>query len=180
MTDARPTGAALRLASAIDAVNEAVGRVLLWCLIVMALIQAALVAARYLFAAPAILGLPTLWWQELTIYLFGACAVLGLGYGLRHAVHVRIDILYGPLGPRSRAWVDLIGALVLLLPLAGLLVWSSWSNVLGAWASLEGSTETSGLPLRFLLKTFIPAGAALLALQGAAEALRALAVLARR
>lgn len=176
-TEAPLAGVAGGVVRAIDRVNEAIGRVLAAGLILMAVLQLTLVGARYLFAAPTILGLPTLWWQEVVIYLFGASATLALGYGLRHGAHVRIDLIYGGLGPRGKAWVDLFGAALLLTPLCVLIVWSSWSGVAVAWATLEGSTETSGLPLRFLLKTCVPAGAALLALQGLAQAIRSLAVI---
>ncbi len=179
-TAADPRSAVDLLLRAVDKINEAVGRVLGVCLIAMALIQFMLVGARYLFAAPALLGLPTLWWQEVVVYLFGLSATLGLGYGLRHGAHVRIDLIYGGLSERGKAWINVAGAALLLLPLSTLIVWASWSGVAMAWSTLEGSSETSGLPLRFLLKTAIPLGAVLLGLQGIAQMLRALSVITAR
>ena len=79
--------------------------------------------------------------------------------------------------PRAKALVDLLGALLLLLPFALAHRWLALPYVARSWAILERSRETSGLPLVFLLKTLIPLFALLLALQGVAQAIRAVAVL---
>jgi TRAP-type mannitol/chloroaromatic compound transport system permease small subunit len=76
-----------------------------------------------------------------------------------------------------KAWVDLLGALLLLLPFCFAVIWFSWPYVTRSWAILERSRETSGLPLVFALKTLIPAFAALLALQGVAQAIKSIAML---
>jgi TRAP-type mannitol/chloroaromatic compound transport system permease small subunit len=90
---------------------------------------------------------------------------------------VRVDVFYSTASPRTKALVDLCGALFLLLPFAIALLWFSLPYVARSWAILERSPETSGLPLVFLLKTLIPAFALLLALQGIAQAARAAALL---
>ena len=77
--------------------------------------------------------------------------------------------------PRRRALIDLCGALLLLLPFMLVLLWFALPYVARSWAILERSRETSGLPLVFLLKTLIPLFAVLMALQGVAQAIRALA-----
>jgi TRAP-type mannitol/chloroaromatic compound transport system permease small subunit len=87
--------------------------------------------------------------------------------------HVRVDIFYADASPRSRAVVDLLGAIVLLLPFCGVLAWFALPYVERSWAILERSREASGLPLVFLLKTLIPVFAVLLGLQGIAQAIRA-------
>jgi TRAP-type mannitol/chloroaromatic compound transport system permease small subunit len=92
---------------------------------------------------------------------------------------VRVDIFYADASPRTRAIVDLVGALLLLMPFVAVLAWLSLPYVARSWAILERSRETSGLPLVFLLKTLIPLFSALLALQGLAQAARAWLVLAR-
>jgi TRAP-type mannitol/chloroaromatic compound transport system permease small subunit len=97
---------------------------------------------------------------------------------LQRGGHVRVDIFYAGASPRTRAIVDLLGALVLLLPFVGVLAWFSLPYVARSWAILERSRESSGLPLVFLLKTLIPAFALLLGLQGIAQAARAWLVLA--
>jgi TRAP-type mannitol/chloroaromatic compound transport system permease small subunit len=93
---------------------------------------------------------------------------------------VRVDIFYRDASPRTRAQIDLVGALVFLLPMAGLLLWISLPYAARSWAILERSKETAGIPAVFLLKTAIPLFAALLILQGIAQILRAAAALRAR
>jgi TRAP-type mannitol/chloroaromatic compound transport system permease small subunit len=89
--------------------------------------------------------------------------------------HVRVDIIYRHLPARRRALIDLLGALFLLLPVCGFLLWISWDYVATAWSLREGSRETGGLPYVYLLKTLIPIAAGLLILQGISQALGSLA-----
>ena len=90
---------------------------------------------------------------------------------------MRVDIFYASASPRRKAIVDLCGALVLLIPFAAAILYFSWPYVARSWAIMEGSREASGLPLVFVLKTLIPVFAVMLILQGAAQAIRAVAVL---
>ena len=80
----------------------------------------------------------------------------------------------------AKAKIDLTGSVLLLLPFALVLVWLSVPYAERSWSILERSQETSGLPLVFVLKTLIPLFAAMMALQGVAQAIRALAVLRAR
>ena len=104
--------------------------------------------------------------------------MLAAAWTLQQGGHVRVDIFYAGASPRARAWVDLLGALVLLLPFVGVLAWFALPFVARSWAILERSPEASGLPLVFLLKTLVPLYALLLAAQGIAQAARAWVVLA--
>jgi TRAP-type mannitol/chloroaromatic compound transport system permease small subunit len=92
---------------------------------------------------------------------------------------VRVDIFYAEASARTRAWIDLAGAVLLLLPFALVLIWLSVPYAARSWAILERSQESSGLPLVFVLKTLIPLFAALMALQGIAQAIRAADALTR-
>jgi TRAP-type mannitol/chloroaromatic compound transport system permease small subunit len=92
---------------------------------------------------------------------------------------VRVDIFYADASARTKALIDLVGALVLLLPFMIVLIWLSVPYAARSWSILERSQEASGLPLVFLLKTLIPLFALLMALQGIAQAIRAAAVLVR-
>ncbi|MGA9082837.1 MAG: TRAP transporter small permease subunit, partial [Pseudolabrys sp.] len=91
----------------------------------------------------------------------------------------RVDIFYADASARSKALVELIGALLLLLPFMLVLIWLSVPYAARSWAILEHSQETSGLPIIFALKTLIPLFALLMALQGVAQAIRAAATLSR-
>jgi TRAP-type mannitol/chloroaromatic compound transport system permease small subunit len=98
---------------------------------------------------------------------------------LRGEGHVRVDIFYAEASKRTRALIDLAGAILLLLPFMLVLLWLSVPYAARSWAILEHSQEASGLPLVFVLRTLIPAFAVLMALQGMAQAIRAAMVLAR-
>lgn len=158
----------LAFAAGVDALNERVGRALAWLVLAVTLVSAGNAMLRYGF------NLSSNAWLEIQWYLFGALVLLGAGYTLKHNGHVRIDVVYGRLGARGRAWVDLFGGLVFLLPLAGLMVW------LGArffWAGLgDVSGDAGGLP-RWPVKLLIPLGFFLLWLQGVAECIRRVAQL---
>jgi TRAP-type mannitol/chloroaromatic compound transport system permease small subunit len=160
------------LADRIDRLSAAVGRAAMWCLLFMLLAELALVLMRY------VLGVGSIWLQESILYAHGALFMLAAAWTLSVDGHVRVDIFYADASARGKAIVDLLGALLLLLPFALVLLVLSSPYVARAWAILEGSRETSGLPAVFLLKTLIPLFAALLALQGLAQAIRAALALA--
>jgi TRAP-type mannitol/chloroaromatic compound transport system permease small subunit len=114
------------------------------------------------------------------IYAHAALFLLAAAWTLQLGGHVRVDIFYADARPRTKAWIDLIGALALLFPVMLVLLWLSWPYAARSWAVLERSQEASGLPLVFVLKSFIPAFAVLMALQGVAQVARAAIVLRRR
>ena len=161
------------LADRIDRLTTGIGRTVAWLVLVVVLLQFALVVARYLF------GLGSIWASEAVIYGHATLFMLAAAWTLRAGGHVRVDVFYAEATPRTRAKIDLVGALLLLLPFALVLVWLSLPYAGRSWAILERSQESSGLPLVFLLKTLIPLFAVLMALQGMAQAIRAIQALAR-
>jgi TRAP-type mannitol/chloroaromatic compound transport system permease small subunit len=160
----------LALARAIDALTERVGRVVIWLVLAATLISAGNALARYA------LGESSNAWLEIQWYLFGAMFLLGAGYTLKHNGHVRIDIFYNRLTPRGQAWIDLAGGLLFLLPMALLLAWLAWPMFVDAWTTHEMSPDAGGL-VRWPVKLLLPAGFALLALQGVAEVIKRIGVL---
>ena len=164
-------GRAIRL---IDAFNYRLGRIIMWLAALMALVQFLVVIMRYVFAVGSIPLQESIW------YMHGMLFMLGAGFALMVDGHVRVDIWYREAPPRTKAWIDLLGTFFFLLPVTIAIVWLSWGYVINSWRVLEGSTEVSGLPIIFLLKTIIWAFAALVALQGLALALRALMTLTGR
>ena len=159
------------LVKSIERLTVAVGRAAAWCTLAIVLLGFAVVLLRYA------LGFGSIWLQETIIYAHAALFLLASAWTLKEGGHVRVDVFYATAAPRTKALVDLCGALFLLLPFAIALLWFSLPYVARSWAILERSRETSGLPLVFLLKTLIPACAVLLALQGVAQAIRALLTL---
>lgn len=160
----------LALARLIDALTERLGRGVVWLVLAATLISAGNALARYT------LGESSNAWLEIQWYLFGALFLLAAGYTLKHNGHVRIDIFYNRLGPRGQAWIDLAGGLFFLLPMAVLLAWLSWPIFLDAWKTHEMSPDAGGL-VRWPVKFLLPAGFALLALQGVAEIIKRIGVL---
>jgi TRAP-type mannitol/chloroaromatic compound transport system permease small subunit len=154
-------------ADRIDRLNSAIGRAVAWCALAVVLVQAAVVLMRYALA------LGSLWLSETVVYAHATMFLLAAAWTLKAGGHVRVDIFYARARPRTKALVDLFGALILLLPFAVVLGWLALPYVARSWALLERSREASGLPLVFLLKTLIPLFALLLALQGIAQAIRA-------
>ena len=148
----------------IDRFVDAVGRAAAWLNVGMVAATCVVVTLRYAFDTGAI------FLQESVVYLHGFAFLLGLSYALKHDAHVRVDVFYSRFKPSVRAGVNLVGHLLLLLPLAVVIVVTSWGYVAESWAVLEGSAEVGGVPAVFLLKTAIPASAALLFVQGGALA----------
>jgi TRAP-type mannitol/chloroaromatic compound transport system permease small subunit len=104
--------------------------------------------------------------QELEWHLFAFIFLIGAGYTLLTDDHVRVDIVYQRLSPKARAWVNLIGVIVFLLPGCTMLIVTSWKFTYNAWTILEGSPDPGGIPYRFIIKGTITVGFLLLALQG--------------
>jgi TRAP-type mannitol/chloroaromatic compound transport system permease small subunit len=161
------------LADRIDRFTTAIGCAVAWLALLIVLLQFALVVARYLF------GLGSIWATEAVIYSHAMLFMGAAAWTLRAGGHVRVDVFYADASPRTRAIIDLIGSLALLLPFAIVLLWLSLPYAVRSWAILERSQETSGLPIVFLLKTLIPLFASLMALQGIAQAIRAIDALSR-
>lgn len=153
--------------AAVDAVNEAVGRFLSWLTLGTVLVCFAVVVLRYGF------GTGYIWMQELYVWQHALVFMLGAGYTLLHNGHVRVDVFYGRAGGRRRAWIDITGTLVLLLPWLVVLAWESTPFIGQSWAIREASQQTGGLPGYFLLKSAVWVFCLLVGLQG-------LALVARR
>jgi len=161
------------LADRIDRLNVAIGRTVAWLVLAVVLLQFALVVARYL------IGIGSIWLTETVIYAHAMLFMLAAAWTLHTGGHVRVDVFYADASARTKALVDLVGALLLLLPFMLVLLWLSVPYAARSWSILEHSQEASGLPLVFVLKTLIPLFALLMALQGIAQAIRAAAALSR-
>jgi TRAP-type mannitol/chloroaromatic compound transport system permease small subunit len=157
-----------RIACFIDELSERTGHAIAWLTIGTVLLTFSVVVLRYGFDSGSIAM------QETVSYLHAAVFMLGAAYTLKHDGHVRVDIVYRRLSARGQALVNLLGTLLLLLPVCIYIMASSWEYVAISWGLREGSQEAGGLNAVFLLKTAIPAMAVLLMLQGIAIALHSL------
>jgi TRAP-type mannitol/chloroaromatic compound transport system permease small subunit len=156
-----------QLAGAIDRANAAIGRGAAWACLYVVLAEFAVVVMRYA------LGIGSIKLQESVLYAHAGLFMLAAAWTLQIDGHVRVDIFYTQASPRGRALIDLVGALVFLLPFAAVLFVLSIPYVERSWAIFEHSPEANGLPFVYLLKTLIPVFAVLLGLQGLAQAIRA-------
>jgi TRAP-type mannitol/chloroaromatic compound transport system permease small subunit len=155
----------------IDLLNDIIGRGIAWLTVAMVLVTFLVVVLRYVFSIGWI-GM-----QESVVYFHGLVFMLGAAYTLKQNGHVRVDIFYEKMQPKARAWVDLLGTVLLLIPFCVFVVYVSWNYVALSWSLLEGSREAGGLPGVFLLKTLIPVMAILVMLQGISQALRSILIL---
>lgn len=154
------------LADLVDRFQERFGRAVSWLLLAVVLSGFAAAVLRHVF------GIGAIWLQEAQLWLHGSLFLLAAGWTLRHDGHVRVDVWYRSAPSRSRALVDLLGSVLLLLPLSLTLLWYALPYVTESWRRLEGSREAGGLPGVFLLKSVVPIFCVLLALQGLALAVR--------
>jgi TRAP-type mannitol/chloroaromatic compound transport system permease small subunit len=155
---------------AIDALNTRVGRVAAWLVLAAVLLSAGNAASRYA------LNLSSNAWLELQWYLFSAVFLLGAGYALLRDAHVRVDVVSSRLSARARAWLDIIGIVAFLMPMALVILYFAWPMFTESWASGEMSSDAGGLP-RWPVKLLIPLGFALLVLQAVSELIKRVALL---
>ena len=155
----------LRLARAIDRLNEFIGRWVSWLGLAAVLICAATATARYA------LNIGSNAWLEIQWYLNAAVFLLVAAYTLRRQEHVRIDVIFGKLSPRVQAWIDILGGILMLLPAAVIIGWYSWPSLVNSWGIQEYSSDPGGL-IRWPVRLLIPVSFALLALQGISEIIK--------
>ncbi len=162
-----------RAASALDALAEWTGRAISWLTLSLALTGFLVVVLRYAFDSG------WLWMQESLTWMHALVFMIGAGYTLKHDEQVRVDVIYRGLSERRRAFIDLVGTILFLLPFCSYVVYESLPYLLSSWSVGERSREAGGLPALYLLKAVIPLMAALLAIQGLAMAMRSIALLRR-
>jgi len=159
----------------IERLSEFSGRMIAWLVLLLVLLISYDVAMRYLFQGGSVAL------QELEWHLFALIFLLGAANTLKHDGHVRVDVFYqNRMGKRGRAWVNLLGTLLFLIPFCSLVIVSAWPFVHDAWLFHESSPDPGGLPARWLLKAAIPIGFLLLLLQGLADAIHSLQILLER
>lgn len=157
----------------IDSLNHLIGKMISWFSFLMVLLITSDVALRHL-TNKSFIAL-----QEMEWHLFAMLFLLGGGFTLRHNGHVRVDIFYGRLGRRGKALVNLLGCLFFLFPGCYLVIKTSLPYIQSSWSIHEVSPDPGGLPGRFMLKTIIPIGFTLIALQGVSLTLRSIHTLFR-
>jgi TRAP-type mannitol/chloroaromatic compound transport system permease small subunit len=156
-----------RIVDGIDRFTAAIGCIATWCSLYVVAAEFAVVVLRY------VLHVGSIRLQESVLYAHAGLFMLAAAWTLQVQGHVRVDVFYAQARPRTRALVDLIGAVIFLLPFAAALFALTLSYMERSWLIFEGSPQPSGLPFVYLLKTIILVFAALIGLQGVAQAIHA-------
>lgn len=162
--------ALLRLSGLIDGLNERVGRFSYWLILVAVLVSAGNASVRYIFDRSSNA------WLEIQWYLFSAVFLFCAGYTLLHNQHVRIDVISSHLSKRARTWIEVLGTLFFLLPMAIAIMWMSWPVFVQAYQLHEESSNAGGL-IVWPARLMVPVGFFLLILQGISELIKRIAFL---
>lgn len=149
----------------VDTLSRWLGMLAAVALFAACMISACNAVLRYAF------GIGSNAWLEVQWYLFGMAVFAGAPMLLKLNEHVRVDVIYGGRSPHTKAWIDVFGLLLVLLPLCGTVAWLSWPFVIESFQQQEHSPSAGGL-IRWPIKAAMPIGFALLGLQGVAELLR--------
>lgn len=157
--------AAERLAGGIDAFVDVVGRMTSWLALGIALVMGANVLFRYAFS------LGFIWAQELEWHIFVPICLFGMSYALLHGEHVRVDVLFQSFTPGTKHAIDILAAF-LSMALCVIVIWLSVPYVYQSWSIGEGTANPGGIEYRYIVKSFIPIGFAVLFLQSLSQAIK--------
>lgn len=160
-----------KIAKWINQLNYRLGQMISWLTLMLVTLAIIVVLSRYL------LGIGSIAIQESVTYVHAVIFMLGLAFTLQRDGHVRVDIFYREFSARRKAIVDLIGAVIFLLPFCGLIFVSSWDYVMASWSIRETSSEVGGIAAIYLLKTLMLFMPITLALQGLAQIIESVLVL---
>ncbi len=148
----------------VNRLNEKIGTSIAWLTSALVLVVCYDVFTRYFLKKSSVAV------QEVEWHLFAIIFLLAAAYSLKHDKHVRVDIIYARLTAKKKAWINLIGSLLFLIPFCLLVIWSSENFVINSFKFRETSPDPGGLPARYILKSAIPVGFLLILLQGLALA----------
>ncbi len=152
----------------IDKLNHWVGLFVSWTTGIVVAVVFTDVVMRYAFNTSFVFT------QELEWHLFAFIFLMGAGNTLLKDGHVRVDIFYQRLQPKSQAWVNFLGVIFFLIPGCFMVIATSIPFVQTSYAIMEGSPDPGGIPYRWIIKACIPAGFVLLLLQGISLGIKSL------
>lgn len=124
-----------------------------------------------------VLGRGSVQFEEIQWHIYAALFLVGLSYAMVFDDHVRVDLLHENFRLRTRAWIELLGALVFLIPFLLLLLYFSWPFVVKAFVDGERSSSPAGLSNYWIIKSFLLIGIGLLLLTTLARTHRCIAYL---
>jgi len=162
--------ALLKLSSVIDRINEKIGLVTNFLVLLACVVSAGNAMSRYAF------NLSSNAWLEVQWYMFALIVMYGAAYTLKRNEHVRVEIFYLMLSERAQLWLDLVCTALFLVPVCLLLAYLSWPFFMLSFDASEISGNAGGL-VRWPIKFVLPSGFVLLALQGVSEIIKRAAAL---
>lgn len=157
--------AAEKLAGGIDAFTDLVGRATSWLALGIALVMGANVLMRYMFSIGFI------WAQELEWHIFVPICLFGMSYALLHKEHVRVDVLFQYFSDRNKHRVDIVAAFI-SMAFCIIVIRLSIPYVYQSWSIGEGTANPGGIEYRYIVKSLIPIGFAIMFLQSLSEAIK--------
>lgn len=166
----------LSLSRGIDDVTTLIGRIAWWLTLVMVLIGVTNVVTRYVGRTVGV-ALGGTEYIVLQTYAYNLVFLLGAAYVFRNDGHVRVDIIYGSLSRRARAWIDIAGTLAFLIPFSLMGLFLSDRYVATSWRQHEVNLNAGGIPI-YPIKTVILIAFALLLAQALSELIKNAAFLA--
>jgi len=160
----------LSFSAFIDAINEKIGVLCNWLVLLACVVSAGNAMIRYAYDTSSNA------WLEVQWYMFAVIVMFGASYTLKRNEHVRVDLFYMTLSRRGQLWIDILGTLFFLLPTCAILAWLSWPFFMQSFNVYEHSSNAGGL-IRWPIKLVLPVGFALVALQGISELIKRVAFL---
>lgn len=145
-----------RLSRRIDPMLVRLGEWASWLWLVLLAVIVTNVVLRYAF------GEGRVEFEEIQWHLYATGFLLGLAYAYQGDAHIRVDVLHERFSDRLRAWIELYGTLVLLLPFLAMMLIHAVPFVWSAWTLGEVSQAPGGLPMRWVIKAALPIGLVLL------------------
>jgi len=140
----------LKLERGFDKFADIIGTITAFAMVLMILNVFYDVVMRYFFRSGSI-GM-----QEMEWHLFSVIILLGVAYTLKEDGHVRVDLIYDNLSTRKKAMINMLGAVIFILPISILVGLSSIDNMVEAYTSMEQSGDPGGLHYRWIVKGLIP------------------------
>jgi TRAP-type mannitol/chloroaromatic compound transport system permease small subunit len=159
------------ISDVIDALVASFHVIINWIWVVLIVLIVVNVTLRY------VIGTNYIAMEELQWHLFAIGWMIGLAYAVKLDGHVRVDVLADRLRPRTRAWIELFGILIFVLPLCYIMLSNGWPFVERAWSLNEISAAPGGLTHRWAIKAVILLAFALLGLAALSRLLRVSAYL---
>ncbi len=159
-----------------DRISSILGKASAWLTLAMVIVTFVVVVLRDIFD----IGL--IWLQESVVWMHAFVFMVGAAYTLQQEEHVRVDIFYREMRVTRKAWVNIFGVLLFLLPMCAFVAWTSFDFVAASWKIKEASRESGGLPYPLIpmLKSILLVMPVVVGLQGLSLLLRSMRTLRGR